>query len=67
VHFVSYFTVSPTKDELHKYIESFEKEVNSIGNSKLWILGHQVQHMGSEELPESIKTFNSIERLVGQL
>jgi len=67
VHFVSYFTVSPTKDEIQKYIASFEKEVNSIGNSKLWILGHQVQHMGSEELPDSIKTFNSIERLVGQL
>ena len=67
VHFVSYFTVSPTKDELHKYIESFEKEINSIGNSKLWILGHQVQHMGSGELPDSIKNFNSIERLVGQL
>lgn len=67
VHFVSYFTVSPTKEELKKYIESFEKEVNSIGNSKLWVLGHQVQHMVPEELPDSVKTFNSIERLVGRL
>ena len=66
-YFVSYFTVSPTKDELTKYIASFEKEVNSVGNSKLWVLGHQVQHMVSEDLPESIRTFNSIERLVGQL
>lgn len=67
VHFVSYFTVSPSKDELQKYIASFEKEVNTIGKSKLWVLGHQVQHLVNEELPNSIKTFNSIERLVSYL
>ena len=67
VHFVSYFTVSPSKDELQKYIASFEKEVNTIGKSKLWVLGHQVQHWVNEELPNSIKTFNSIERLVSYL
>ena len=67
VHFVSYFTVSPSKDELQKYIASFEKEVNTIGKSKLWVVGHQVQHLVNEELPNSIKTFNSIERLVSYL
>ena len=67
VHFVSYFTVSPTKDELQKYIQQFETRVNSVGQSKLWILGHQVQHLTSENLPISIKTFNSIERLVSHL
>lgn len=67
LHFVSYFTVSPTKDDINKYIEDFEKKVNAVGNSKLWILGHQVQHIVSDELPHSIKTFNSIERLVSQI
>ena len=67
VYFVSYFTVSPTKDELKKYIANFEKDVNAVGNSKLWVLGHQVQHMIAEDLPDSIRTFNSIERLVGKL
>jgi len=67
VHFVSYFTVSPTKDELEKYIHNFEGEVNTIGNSKLWILGHQIQHLKEESLPGSIRTFNSIERLISQL
>ncbi|UOY05993.1 MerR family transcriptional regulator [Muricauda sp. SCSIO 64092] len=67
VHFVSYFTVSPTKDEIEKYIENFEKDVNSLGNSKLWILGHQVQHLLNEDLPESIRTFNSIERLMSHM
>ncbi|BFP42642.1 MerR family transcriptional regulator [Flavobacteriaceae bacterium GF1] len=67
VHFVSYFTVSPTKDEIEKYIENFEKDVNSLGSSKLWILGHQVQHLLNEDLPESIRTFNSIERLMSHM
>ena len=67
VHFVSYFTVSPTKDEIERYIENFEKDVNSLGNSKLWILGHQVQHLLNEDLPESIRTFNSIERLMAHM
>jgi len=67
LHFVSYFTVSPTKEGLEKYIKSFESKVNHIGNSTLWILGHQVQHISEAILPESIKTFNSIERLVNQL
>ena len=67
VHFVSYFTVSPTKDEIERYIENFEKDVNSLGNSKLWILGHQVQHLLNEDLPESIRTFNSIERLMSHM
>ncbi|MEN1784906.1 MAG: B12-binding domain-containing protein, partial [Bacteroidota bacterium] len=67
VHFISYFTVSPTKDEIEKYIERFEEKINGISNSKLWILGHQVQHMTQENLPDSISTFNSIERLLGQL
>lgn len=67
IHFVSYFTVSPTKDELEKYIKSFEEKVNMVGNSKLWILGHQVQHMTDIDLPISMQTFNSIERLVSQI
>ncbi len=67
LHFVSYFTVSPTKDELEKYIVSFQHKINAIGASKLWILGHQVQHLVREDLPESVEAFNSIEKLVSQL
>ncbi|MEM1340231.1 MAG: MerR family transcriptional regulator [Bacteroidota bacterium] len=67
IHFVSYFTVSPTKDELAKYIENFQKDVNAIGGSKLWMLGHQVQHIVHHDLPESVQAFNSIEKLVSQL
>ncbi|WP_112378920.1 MerR family transcriptional regulator [Flagellimonas maritima] len=64
IHFVSYFTVSPTKDELTSYFDKFSKTLNSSGNSKLYVLGHQIQYIEKEELPNSIKTFNSIEHLI---
>lgn len=67
IHFVSYFTVSPTKDELDKYVHRFQHDVNAIGGSKLWLLGHQVQHVVHDNLPESVRAFNSIEKLVSQL
>lgn len=62
--FVSYFTVSPNKDELNKYMERFVTEVNLAGNSELWVLGKQVQHLNPDRLPKSVKTFNSIEKLI---
>ncbi|MDT0608314.1 MerR family transcriptional regulator [Croceitalea rosinachiae] len=67
LHFVSYFTVSPNKDEIGKYIQKFTSTLNETGKSKLWILGHQVQHIAQHTLPNSIKTFNSIEKLTNSL
>lgn len=64
VHFVSYFTVSPTKDDLNQYFNEFSRTLNLSGNSKLYVLGHQIQHIREEELPSSIKVFNSIEHLL---
>ncbi|MBT8186372.1 MAG: MerR family transcriptional regulator [Croceitalea sp.] len=64
IHFVSYFTVSPTKEELSKYFADFETHLNESGQSKLWVLGHQVQHISQENLPPSVKAFNAIEKLV---
>lgn len=65
--FLSYFTVAPTKDRLDKYIANFNKNINENGNSELWILGHQVQHLSPKSLPASIKTFDSIAQLISQL
>ncbi len=67
IHFVSYFTVSPTKDELTAYFDKFNKIINTAGQSKLFVLGHQIQHITDDELPETIRTFNSIEHLTGTL
>ncbi len=64
VHFISYFTVSPTKDELTTYFNKFSKTLNTSGESKLFVLGHQIQYISENELPNTIKTFNSIEQLI---
>ncbi len=64
LHFVSYFTVAPTKDKLTKYIQQFNKEIGAQSASELWILGHQVRHLSLENIPDSITTFNSIEQLI---
>lgn len=67
IHFVSYFTVAPNKDALGKYITEFAKYLRETNNSKLWVLGHQIQHLQQDKLPEYVKTFSSIERLTSAL
>ena len=63
VHFLSYFTVVPTKDRMEQYIEDFNELVNFDGKSHLWILGRQTQHVKTEKLPHQIKIFQSVEQL----
>ncbi|MBT8320075.1 MAG: MerR family transcriptional regulator [Eudoraea sp.] len=63
IHFLSYLTVVPTKDQLHQYIKDFSEQVNEDGNSKLWILGRQTQHLKDTDLPPQIRTFQSVEQL----
>ncbi|WP_299001074.1 MerR family transcriptional regulator [Flagellimonas sp. S174] len=67
IHFVSYFTVSPTKDELDAYFSKFSKTLNLSGSSKLWVLGHQIQYISESKLPSSVQTFNSMEHLISIL
>ena len=67
IHFVSYFTVSPTKDELDAYFDKFSKKLNLSGSSRLWVLGHQIQYITENKLPSSVQTFNSIEHLISIL
>ncbi len=65
--FLSYFTVVPTKDRLHKYIEEFNETVNADGKAHLWILGRQTQFLKGSELPSQIKVFQSVEQLSATL
>ena len=67
IHFISYFTVAPNKDNLEKYILDFAKKIRYNDNSNLWILGHQIQHLNNINLPEYVKTFSSIEKLISSL
>ncbi|MBC6998886.1 MerR family transcriptional regulator [Cytophaga sp. FL35] len=67
VHFLSYFTVVPTKDYIEKYIEDFQAFASKFENPKLWLLGHQVQYLKNKQLPEFVSTFTSIDEVVNQL
>lgn len=67
LHFISYFTVEPSKEKIDKYLEEFTTNVNQDGKSKLWILGYQIQNLDKTHLPPSLRTFNSIEQLVQEL
>ncbi len=67
LHYISYFTVVPTKDKLTKYISEFEKQLNDNGESSLWILGRQIQHLNKEKLPTFVRTFESVEELSSAL
>ncbi|WP_343488398.1 MerR family transcriptional regulator [Allomuricauda sp. d1] len=67
VNFISYFTVSPTKEKIEKYIHEFSTILNESPNSRLWLLGRQIQHISQDILPNTIKTFSSIEELTAEL
>lgn len=67
LHFVSYFTVSPNKDEINKYLEDFYKILNTKGNSKLWLLGFQSQYITNQQKLEGLRVFNSMEQFTTAL
>ena len=67
LHFLSYFTVIPTKDRLEHYIEDFTNILSPDGSSKLWILGRQTQFIIKDKLPEYIRSFESVENLSAAL
>lgn len=67
IYFVSYFTVTPAKDKVNKYLEDFKNLVKEYNNPNLWLLGRQTQYINEATLPQFCKTFSSIESLVSKL
>ena len=65
--FVSYFTVSPTPDELEAYLKSFEETLLDEPGGTLWILGRQTAHLADAHLPESIRIFHRIGEMLEAL
>ncbi len=60
-YFVSYFTVSPTSEQLGEYLETFEKTLMKDSSSHLWILGRLAQELTGADLPDTIRVFNRID------
>ncbi len=67
IHFITYFTVAPSKDKLEKYIEDFSDLVSGYSSNKLWVLGYQTRHLDNSKLPNYISTFNSIDQVIKEL
>ena len=67
IHFITYFTVTPEKDKVNKYLEDFGKLAAEFNNPNLWILGRQTQYVDEKTKPAFCKTFSSIEGLVSKL
>jgi DNA-binding transcriptional MerR regulator len=65
--FVSYFTVKPEKEHIHKYISTFNSVLLKPSNSKFWVLGQMLSHLDLDNLPEGIKPFTSIKALLDKL
>ena len=63
LHFLSYFTVVPTKDRLSKYIKDFTRKLNTKKEANLWILGQQTQYLTKADLPSFVRTFKSIDEV----
>ena len=64
IRFVSYFTVSPTKDEIDDYFKKFGEVLKKSPDSKLWVLGHQIQEIGENKPKGPIKILKSINQLI---
>jgi DNA-binding transcriptional MerR regulator len=67
VTFVSYFTIKPKKENIHKYINDLNGIILKPSASKFWVLGRMVSHLDSGDLPEGVKVFSSIKSLIDEL
>ena len=65
--FLSYFTVTPTKENLDKYLQEFQDYLASDSSTNLWILGRQTEHLANKDLPDTIRIFTSIENMLNAI
>jgi len=65
--FVSYFTIKPVKDELITYIKEFEKKLIKPNHTEFWVLGRMLHEINTNELPQGITAFHSIDGFVKNL
>lgn len=63
IYFLSYFTVEPSRDRVDKYFDEFNRVLNAKGDSKLWVLGRQTDHLDEAALSDDIRIFRSIKEL----
>jgi hypothetical protein len=61
LHFVTYVTVEPNKDEINDYLQVFHEELIENFNNQLSIFGPQVSHVDKAFVPSGINVYDKIE------
>ncbi|MDA9887412.1 MerR family transcriptional regulator [Flavobacteriaceae bacterium] len=64
LHFVSYVTVEPNKEEINDYIDDFNKELIENTDNQLSVFGPQVQHIDKTLAAPGINVYDKIEDFV---
>lgn len=65
LHFISYFTVEPTSDDIDAYLLAFEKEFITNNSHHLWLLGTQIRYISKTY--KNITLFDSIPNLTKEV
>ena len=63
-NFVTYLTVEPNKEEIMPYLNDFHEKLLSQTNSKLIIFGPQQLEIDTDNLPNKIELYRSVETFV---
>lgn len=64
IRFISYFTVAPTQNELEDYLTDFAEVLKIAPDSRLFVLGYQIQNVSEETLPKAVSIFKTIDHLM---
>ena len=64
IRFISYFTVAPTQNELEDYLSDFAEVLKIAPDSRLFVLGYQIQNVSEETLPKAVSIFKTIDHLM---
>jgi DNA-binding transcriptional MerR regulator len=65
--FVSYFTVKPEKENIKNYLNTFNEKILKANNSQFWILGRMLSYLDLDNLPDRVRSFESIKELTDTL
>ncbi|MDA8947513.1 MerR family transcriptional regulator [Flavobacteriaceae bacterium] len=65
-YFVSYLTVEPNKDEIMPFLNNFYTELLENRNSKLLLFGPQQIEIDTDNMPDQIELFRSVESFIAK-
>ncbi|GLB52238.1 MerR family transcriptional regulator [Neptunitalea chrysea] len=67
ITFITYFTVTPSFENIPDYLVRFNNLVNYKKKNKLWLLGNKISELDLDQLPENMCTFTGVSDLVKKL